>query len=271
VFLTGGSGTTVRHITQITHHSQTKHSTQNYTHNKGHTTQNEHNKYSYNYKYINWFWIGWLELLTTPLQSLVITINLQPNPSSLTAEDSLHSHFALILFCTIYIASTWIHRKTRLRYSCIYSVVTYQRKWFDCCLRICCRGNVFTESLPSNGPTYCYSDDWGKCYTFVCNAVYSRCLPLLCRIELPASPALLIEVSMDILAPLGNHKDGPTTSSRPLPFPSTLSWYLEFHVALRASHAALPLVTSKFCPNVALPMLVQFSQQCSSSGVILNK
>jgi hypothetical protein len=39
-----------------------------------------------------------------------------------------------------------------------------------------------------------------------------------------------------------------------------LSWFPEFHVALRASHAALPLVTSKFRPNVALPMLVQFSQ-----------
>jgi hypothetical protein len=39
-----------------------------------------------------------------------------------------------------------------------------------------------------------------------------------------------------------------------------LSWYPEFHVALRASHAALPMVTSKFRPNVALPMLVQFSQ-----------
>jgi hypothetical protein len=38
-----------------------------------------------------------------------------------------------------------------------------------------------------------------------------------------------------------------------------LSWYPEFHVALRASHAALPLVTTIFRPNVALPMLVQIS------------
>jgi hypothetical protein len=29
------------HITQIAHHTQTKHSTQNYTNNKGHTTHNE--------------------------------------------------------------------------------------------------------------------------------------------------------------------------------------------------------------------------------------
>jgi hypothetical protein len=34
------------HITQNNHHTQTKHSTQNYTNNKGHTT---HNEYNYNY------------------------------------------------------------------------------------------------------------------------------------------------------------------------------------------------------------------------------
>jgi hypothetical protein len=37
-FLPGGSGTTIRHKT---HHTQTKHSTQNHTNNKGHTTHNE--------------------------------------------------------------------------------------------------------------------------------------------------------------------------------------------------------------------------------------
>jgi hypothetical protein len=49
-FLHSGSGTTIRYNTQITlitqnitHHAQTKHSTQNYTHNRGHTTHNEHN------------------------------------------------------------------------------------------------------------------------------------------------------------------------------------------------------------------------------------
>jgi hypothetical protein len=36
-FLPGGSGTTIRHNTQITH------ITQNYTNNKGHTTHNEYN------------------------------------------------------------------------------------------------------------------------------------------------------------------------------------------------------------------------------------
>jgi hypothetical protein len=41
--LPGGSGTTIRQNTQITHHAQTKHSIQNYTNNKGHTTHNEYN------------------------------------------------------------------------------------------------------------------------------------------------------------------------------------------------------------------------------------
>jgi hypothetical protein len=40
-------------------------------------------------------WIGWLDLFITPLQSLVITITLQPNSSSWTAEDSLHSDSVL--------------------------------------------------------------------------------------------------------------------------------------------------------------------------------
>jgi hypothetical protein len=54
--LPGGSVTTIRHNTQITHITQnntlhSKHSTQNYTSNEGHTTQNEYNAntiYNYN-------------------------------------------------------------------------------------------------------------------------------------------------------------------------------------------------------------------------------
>jgi hypothetical protein len=48
-FSSGCSGTTIRHNTQITHITQnntpdsTKHSTQNYTNNKGHATYNEYN------------------------------------------------------------------------------------------------------------------------------------------------------------------------------------------------------------------------------------
>jgi hypothetical protein len=42
-FLPGGSGTTIKHNTQITLHTQTEHSTQNYRNNKGHTTHNEYN------------------------------------------------------------------------------------------------------------------------------------------------------------------------------------------------------------------------------------
>jgi hypothetical protein len=47
--LPGGSGTTIRHNIQlhisheITHHAQTKHSTQSYTNNEGHITHNEYN------------------------------------------------------------------------------------------------------------------------------------------------------------------------------------------------------------------------------------
>jgi hypothetical protein len=48
-FLPGGSGTTIRHIAQITHIAQNntppsnKHVTQNYKNNEGHTTHNEYN------------------------------------------------------------------------------------------------------------------------------------------------------------------------------------------------------------------------------------
>jgi hypothetical protein len=45
-FLLDGSGTTIRHNTQITHHHQTKRITQNYTNNDGHTIHNEYNKVS---------------------------------------------------------------------------------------------------------------------------------------------------------------------------------------------------------------------------------
>jgi hypothetical protein len=44
-------------------------------------------------------------------QSITIIHNLQPNPSSLTAEDSLHSRSDLILFCTTYTVSRRSHRK----------------------------------------------------------------------------------------------------------------------------------------------------------------
>jgi hypothetical protein len=74
------------------------------------------------------------------------------------------------------------------------------------------------------------------------------------------------------------HPDGPATGQLDQGFPwfsSVLeqmpSWYPEFQVALHASHAALPLETSRFRPNVALPMLVQFSQYCSPSGVCVGE
>jgi cytoskeletal protein RodZ len=48
-FLSGGSGTTIRHNTQITHITQNytpsskEHSTQNYTNNKGHIIHSKYN------------------------------------------------------------------------------------------------------------------------------------------------------------------------------------------------------------------------------------
>jgi hypothetical protein len=49
-FLPGGSGTTIRHNTQITLQSNETQHTKLHTHSKGHTTQNE---YNHNYNYIN--------------------------------------------------------------------------------------------------------------------------------------------------------------------------------------------------------------------------
>jgi hypothetical protein len=44
-FLAGGTGTVIRHDTQITHTIfKQKHSTQNYTNKEGHTIHNEYNK-----------------------------------------------------------------------------------------------------------------------------------------------------------------------------------------------------------------------------------
>jgi hypothetical protein len=62
------------------------------------------------------------------------------------------------------------------------------------------------------------------------------------------------------------HWEGPATGQLDQGFlwfssvlEQMLSWYPEFHFVLHASHATLPLVMSKFCPNVALQMLVQMS------------
>jgi hypothetical protein len=74
-------------------------------------------------------------------------------------------------------------------------------------------------------------------------------------------------MAADFTHPVSLHPEGPATGQLDQGFPwfssileQMLSWYPQFHVTLRASHAALTLVTSKFRPNVALPMLVQFSQ-----------
>jgi hypothetical protein len=51
------------------------------------------------------------------------------------------------------------------------------------------------------------------------------------------------------------HPEGPATGQLDQGFPLVL----RIHVVLHASHVALPLVMSKFRPNVAFPMLVQMS------------
>jgi hypothetical protein len=70
-------------------------------------------------------------------------------------------------------------------------------------------------------------------------------------------PDCWLEVSLHPEGPATgqlDHQGFPWVSSIP---EQMLSWYAELHVTLRASQATLSLVTSKFRPNVALPMLVQ--------------
>jgi hypothetical protein len=60
-----------------------------------------------------------------------------------------------------------------------YTHATRQRKLFDCCLRICCRGNVFTESLPGNIPAL-----WFNYSGFLTSwSQHNRCLSINLRTE----------------------------------------------------------------------------------------
>jgi hypothetical protein len=72
-----------------------------------------------------------------------------------------------------------------------------------------------------------------------------------------------VYLMLDCWLEVSLHPEGHATGQLNQVFPwfssvleQMLSWYPEFHVALHASHVVLPLVTSKFRPNVALPMLV---------------
>jgi hypothetical protein len=96
-----------------------------------------------------------LDELVTSSQSFVINnpVTLQPNPSFLTAEDSLHSNSDLILFCTAYIASRRTHRKYVHFLAVDYTVVAYCCRRYlatGCLPRICLRGKMFIEPLPSS-------------------------------------------------------------------------------------------------------------------------
>jgi hypothetical protein len=63
---------------------------------------------------------------------------------------------------------------------------------------------------------------------------------------------------------VGLHPEIPVTAQIDQSFPwfslilrANAELVPKFHVALHAPHAALPLVASKFCPNIALPTLAQ--------------
>jgi hypothetical protein len=88
----------------------------------------------------NGFWIGWLDLLT-PCSTITLNqnqlkqlaINLQPNPSSLTVEDSLHSRSTtdFKFDWTTYKVSRRTHRK---HIRCLpMDISEPHRKYFFCC------------------------------------------------------------------------------------------------------------------------------------------
>jgi hypothetical protein len=93
--------------------------------------------------------IGMIRFIGT---SSTITINLQPNPSPLTAEVSLHS-----ASCSTTLRVNFDCPLTSSRHGPRTGRTPYQRKMCLRCPatnylpRICLRGNVFTDTLPSNG------------------------------------------------------------------------------------------------------------------------
>jgi hypothetical protein len=60
------------------------------------------------------------------------------------------------------------HNLSIVRKACLWCVA-WQRKLFDCCLRIRCRVNVFTESLPSNERLFLfrYSGFRASCHNII--------------------------------------------------------------------------------------------------------
>jgi hypothetical protein len=91
----------------------------------------------------NWFWIGWLHLLTPPCtislnhnQLQYLLINLLPNPSSLTVEESPHSHslsfWLLIYDWTTYVVSRRTH-KQHIRCPVMDICKRHRKHLFFCC------------------------------------------------------------------------------------------------------------------------------------------
>jgi hypothetical protein len=65
-------------------------------------------------------------------------------------------------------------------------------------------------------------------------------------------PDCWLEVSLHPEGPASGQLDQGSPSFSPV-LEQMLSWYPKSHFALLASHAAIPLVTSKFRSNAALP------------------
>jgi hypothetical protein len=92
----------------------------------------------------------------------------------------------------------------------VYSAVLWQRNLFDCCFRIRCRGNVFTESLPSNEHLFwfryscfratCHSRNciWQYLrWTYLCSIV-SATLPLQWDIMIFRCGVLILKMGDEI-------------------------------------------------------------------------
>jgi hypothetical protein len=78
------------------------------------------------------------------------------------------------------------HTKHRFLY-CIYNADAYKRKLSHCCLRIRCRGTVFSESLPSNGSTCHNILIYGGAFTYGSNFYKKSYTPHIrrCITEIP--------------------------------------------------------------------------------------
>jgi hypothetical protein len=100
------------------------------------------------------------------------------------------------------------HRKHRFPHCCIYSTVAQKRKLSVCCLCIPCRGNVFTESLPSNGHMR-HSNNITSFHIFRIHRPQWICNNMLYKLRCRQSMFLWTSASWS------RHKSGPRTETFP--------------------------------------------------------